>query len=166
MLLLPDDYARRVFDEPGGIAYLTRHLRHDRLGDTRASVQQMYELTFCLWLMSFDVESNEAIRSHFHRDGAVGVLCDLVASPPREKVVRCALSSLRNLATCTTSFKTSPSNSRNSDTEGSSYLMEMVGCGLMKSLVALRGRQWTDPDIVEGAYLFLAGVWLSFLSCF
>jgi len=147
MILIPDAQVRHVFDESGGIGYLTRHLRHDHLGDTRVSVQQLYELSFCLWLMSYDVETSERIRSHFHRHGTVSVLCDLAASSPREKVVRCALSTLRNLATCKAAFQLS---SRDSAIQGSKYLMEMVGCDLMKSVASLRTRQWTDPDIMEG----------------
>ena len=64
------------------------------------SVQHLYELCYCLWLLSYDCDSNPHIRHHFHRDGAVAALVDLVASAPREKVVRLALSSLRNLALC------------------------------------------------------------------
>ena len=149
MALIPDAQVRCVFDGSGGIGYLSRHLRYDHLGDTRASAQQLYELCFCLWLMSYDVESSDAIRNHFHRDGAVAVVCDLVASSPREKVVRCALATLRNLATCKAALKV---QRRGSDSviQGSDFLFEMVGCGLMKTLVALRARQWTDPDITEG----------------
>ena len=147
MILIPDAQVRRVFDESGGIGYLSRHLRYDHLGDTRTSVQQLYELSFCLWLMSYDVETSERARSHFHRHGTVGVLCDLAASSPREKVVRCALSTLRNLAKCKAAFQVS---SRDSTVQGSKYLIEMVGCGLMKSLASLRNRQWADPDILEG----------------
>ena len=150
MILIPDAHVRQVFDEAGGIGYLTRHLRYDYLGDSKASVQQLYELCFCLWLMSYDVENSEAIRNHFHRDGSVGVLCDLVAQSPREKVVRCALATLRNLATCKASLKVASKRATSTMIQGSDYLVEIVGCGLMKSLESLRSRQWTDPDIVEG----------------
>ena len=56
-----------------------------------ASVQQMYEICFCLWTMTYETE-DEVLISHFHRDGAIASLCDLVAAAPREKVVRLALS--------------------------------------------------------------------------
>lgn len=147
MILIPESPVRRAFDASGGVGYLTRHLRYDHLGDSKASVQHLYELCFCLWLMSYDVEDSEDIRNHFHRDGAVGVLCDLVARSPREKVVRCALATLTNLATCKAALKVA---SKGSAIQGSDYLVEIVGCGLMKSLETLRSRQWTDPDIVEG----------------
>ena len=35
---------RRVFDEAGGIGYLSRHLRYDHLGDTRASIPKVVEI--------------------------------------------------------------------------------------------------------------------------
>lgn len=148
MLLIAEPTVRQSFDASGGIGYLSRHMRVDHLGDSKASVQQLYELCFCLWLMSFDVEASTEIRNDFHRDGAVGVLVDLVATSPREKVVRCALATLRNLATCTADIKMASSARRK--IKGSNYLIEMVGCGLLKSLEGLSSRQWSDPDIVEG----------------
>jgi hypothetical protein len=137
-----------------------------------ASVQQLYELCFCLWTMTYECEKNIAIRSHFHRDGAVAALCELVALAPREKVVRLALSALRNLATCPTSTTTassssssshrpplpppfvasttSSSSSSSSNVGGPTFLSEMIECGLIKSVDLLKERQWTDPDIVQG----------------
>lgn len=166
MVLIPDSQVRRVFDGSGGIGYLCRHLRYDHLGDTRASVQQLYELCFCLWLMSYDVETSHAIRNHFHRDGAVGVLCDLAASSPREKVVRCALATVHNLATCKAALASQRRGADVSMIQGSDFLIEMVGCGLMKSLESLRSRQWTDPDIVEGAWTMTKRVVCEFATPF
>ena len=40
--------------------------------------------------MTYEVD--DQLISHFHRDGAVVALCDLVSMAPREKVVRLALS--------------------------------------------------------------------------
>jgi len=132
--------AQKLFDQAGGIGYLVRHLRVRQTRTSKkvlkgASVQQLYELCFCLWIMTYECNSFPTIRNHFHRDDAVAALCDLVAASPREKVVRVAFSSLRNLATC--------------EEEGSNFLGEMIGCGLMKSIDLMNERQWTDPDIVE-----------------
>jgi hypothetical protein len=98
-----------------------------------ASVQQMYELCFCLWTMTYECTNNESIRQHFHRDGAIAALSELIAAAPREKVVRLALSSLRNLAQIDAAF-----------------VQEMIGCGVLKSIDLLQERQWTDPEILEG----------------
>jgi V-type H+-transporting ATPase subunit H len=98
-----------------------------------SSVQQLYELLFCLWTMTYDCVNHPSIRQHFHRDKAVAALSELVAAAPREKVVRLALSSLRNLA--------------HTD---STFVQEMIGCGVLKSIDLLQDRQWSDPDILEG----------------
>lgn len=71
---------------------------------------------------------------------------DLVATAPREKVVRVALSSLRNLATCSDDELPTVGSKT---VDGSTFLGEMIGCGLMKSIDLMKERQWTDPDIVE-----------------
>ena len=116
--------------------------RSGRFKGGSANVQQVYELCFCLWTMTFEVEDNLEIRQHFHRDDAISALCDLVATAPREKVVRLALNALRNLATC---------NAKEGGVvEGRTFLREMMGYNLMKSIDLLKERQWTDPDIGEG----------------
>jgi V-type H+-transporting ATPase subunit H len=72
---------------------------------------------------------------------------DLVSSAPREKVIRVALSALRTLATCTPA---TPSDSPNKkDITSSTFLNEMIGCGLIKYIDQMKERQWTDPDIVD-----------------
>jgi V-type H+-transporting ATPase subunit H len=113
-----------------------------------ATVQQLYELCFCLWTLTYELDGSAEIRSHFSRDGAVAALVDLVAAAPREKVVRVALSALRNLATCSSDSGGSSVGKRK-DIGGTGFLTEMIGCGLYKSIDLLKERQWTDPDIVE-----------------
>jgi V-type H+-transporting ATPase subunit H len=178
--------ARIVLDRAGGIGYLSRHLRavrsnnnHWRMesppspntilrtnkngsryssnlpskgssSNSSASVQQLYELCFCLWTMTYECEEDLDIRKHFHRDGAVAALVQLVASAPREKVVRLALSALVNLAAC--------ENNRGSKIGGSTFLTEMIGCNLMKSIDLLKERHWSDPDIVQGTFCRCGGV--------
>lgn len=115
--------ARVLFDRAGGIAYMSRYLNSES-----TSAQQVYELCFCMWLLSFD--ANESMIRHFHRDGAVPVLVDLVATAPREKVLRCSLSTLRNLAAA-----------------DSQFIREMVGCDLSRSIDQLSERSWKDPEI-------------------
>lgn len=147
-VLIAAPETRSLFDQAGGIGYLVRHLRVRQTGPKKnsASVQHLYELCFCLWIMTYECNDSEEMRSHFHRDQAVAALVDLVATAPREKVVRVALSSLRNLATCTSEELP---NSDAKAVSGSTFLGEMIGCGLIKSLDLMKDRQWTDPDIVE-----------------
>ena len=99
------------------------------------SVQQLYELCFCLWTMTYECDEHETVRHHFARDGAVSALAELIAAAPREKVVRLALASLRRLA----------------EVDASLFVPEMIACRVLKTVELLRDqRQWSDPEISEG----------------
>jgi len=148
--------ARFIFSNSGGIGYISRHLRSKNQSSNNspmkkpsgASAQQIYEMSFCIWAMTYDCNSSSTIRTTFARDNAVQSLCDLVSSAPREKIVRVALSALRNLAECK-----SHDTEKRSDKKiinGSMFLGEMINCGLMKSIDLLKERQWSDPDIIDG----------------
>jgi V-type H+-transporting ATPase subunit H len=114
----------------------------------QASVQQLYELTFCLWILTYELNVHPLIRADFAKDGlAVSALVEMVSVAPREKVVRVALSSLRNLATCDADAY--PSAPGQTNVDGNFFLGDMIACGLMKAVAHLRDRQFTDPDIVE-----------------
>jgi hypothetical protein len=152
-VLLVSRDAREIFNKAGGIGYLARHLRVRKTqSDTKqigagASCQQLYELSFALWLMSFDCSDSQDIRNHFHRDGAVPALVELVAAAPREKVVRLALSTLRNLAVCKADMHGDSSTKK--AMTGSIFLTGMIGCGLLKWIDLMKERQWKDPDLIE-----------------
>lgn len=139
--------ARILFANSGGIGYISRHLRTGSKGkrSSSASVQQLYELCFCLWTLTYECNTSPVIRATFARDAAVNSLVDMVSSAPREKVIRVALSALRTLASCT------PEGSSESkkDVTASTFLNEMIGCGLIKYIDTMKERQWTDPDIVD-----------------
>lgn len=144
--------ARTMFANSGGIGYLSRHLRNGTKGgktNSGATVQQLYELCFCLWTITYECNSSAMIRSTFVRDHAVHALVDLVSSAPREKVVRVALSALRSLAQCTAEASPSPSSDSKKEVTGATFLSEMIGCGLMKYVDQMKERQWTDIDIVD-----------------
>jgi len=163
--------ARQIFTKNGGIGYIVRHLRSNskktesststmslaklRKKDTGASVQQLYELCFCLWAMTYDCNNSATIRAAFTRDGAVKSFCNLISGAPREKVVRVALSALRNLAECTADTDRQYVDSglgasqKSKVINGSVFLAEMIGSGLVKSVDIMLERQWGDPDIVE-----------------
>jgi V-type H+-transporting ATPase subunit H len=140
--------ARIKFANSGGIGYLSRHLRNGTKGlKSGATVQQLYELTFCVWALTYECNTSVTVRMAFARDNAVHSLVDLVSSAPREKVVRVALSALRSLAQCTADAAPSPSAKK--EVTGSTFLNEMIGCGLIKYVDQMKERQWTDPDIVD-----------------
>ena len=164
-ILMDAPETRNLFCKSGGIKYMSRQLRvgskakHIATSDKKkmgqASVQQLYEITFCMWTLTYELNRSAVIRADFAKDSlAVSALVDLVSVAPREKVVRVALSCLRNLATCIPEDN-EPSTGNGGGTSagppinGKSFLSEMIACGLMKAIDHLRDRQFTDPDLVE-----------------
>jgi len=147
---------RHLFSASGGIKYLSRQLRSKKVatsgGDSTKSgnttVQQLYELTFCLWCMTYELNGSPNIRADFAKEGAaIAALSDMISSAPREKVVRVALSALVNLAKCNADESPGPAGMTKVD--GGVFLTEMLAYKLLKSIKYLEDRQWTDPDIVE-----------------
>lgn len=156
-VLMDAPETRTLFCKSGGIKYLSRQLRVGSRSKSmsgaekkkfgQASVQQLYELSFCMWILTYELNNSYAIRQDFAKDTlAVSALVDLVSVAPREKVVRVALSALRNLATCD-GEDTQPAGQTRID--GRYFLSEMIACGLMKAIDYLRDRQFTDPDLVD-----------------
>eukprot|EP00539_Tryblionella_compressa_P003864 CAMPEP_0178736276 /NCGR_PEP_ID=MMETSP0744-20121128/2349_1 /TAXON_ID=913974 /ORGANISM="Nitzschia punctata, Strain CCMP561" /LENGTH=515 /DNA_ID=CAMNT_0020388729 /DNA_START=85 /DNA_END=1629 /DNA_ORIENTATION=+ len=159
LVVLMDAYESRViFSKAGGIKYMARQLasatkqssassdNNKKFG--QGSVQQLYELTFSMWVLTYELNTSYPIRADFAKEGVpVQALCELIAAAPREKVIRVALSALRNLATCSADEDAAPAGAPRHD--GKFFLDEMIGNGLMKSISLLRERQFTDPDIVD-----------------
>lgn len=157
-VLMDAPETRALFCKSGGIKYMSRQLRagskskgmsgSEKKKFGQASVQQLYEISFCMWYLTYDLNNSYSIRSDFAKDSsAVSALVDIVSVAPREKVVRVALSSLRNLATCHSESDSQPAGQPRVD--GNVFLSEMIACGLMKNVDHLRERQFTDPDLVD-----------------
>ena len=158
MTLMTATEGRQIFAASGGIKYLSRQLRQREKkqptntpsGSERksnSSVQQLYELAFCLWCLTYELNNFADVRADFAKDGLpVMALVELVSTAPREKVVRVALAALRNLATCSADVHPEPDAPR---IDSKVFLGEMIGCGLMKAIGLLQERQFTDPDIVD-----------------
>ena len=170
-VLMSAHETRILFCTSGGVKYLARQLRIGTKGAAKASVadnkknmgqasvQQLYELSFCLWSLTYELNGNYAVRCDFAKESlTVAALTDLVSIAPREKVVRIALASLRNLAVC--SADQSPPPAGSNDFDGVHFLSEMIACGLMKAVDHLRDRQFTDPDIIDGKL-----VWFLLVHC-
>ena len=159
LVVLMDAFESRViFAKAGGIKYMARQLlsaskqsasssdSNKKFG--QGSVQQLYELTFSMWVLTYELNTSFPIRADFAKEGIpVQSLCELIAAAPREKVVRVALAALRNLGTCSADEDAAPAGAPRHD--GKFFLDEMIGNGLMKSIQLLRERQFTDPDIVD-----------------
>lgn len=163
--VLVDAHETRIlFCKSGGIKYMARQLRigsqskslivTDKKKIGQASVQQLYEIAFCLWILTYELNNSSSIRHDFAKDSlVVSALVDLISVAPREKVVRVALASLRNLALCTIDEnEPAPANGA-PKIDGKFFLSEMIACGLMKAVDHLRDRQFTDPDLVEDVQL-------------
>jgi len=160
MTLLSATEGRQIFAASGGIKYLSRQLRQrdkrqtpsapSPMGaerKTHSSVQQLYELAFCLWCLTYELNNFADVRADFAKDGIpVLALVELVSSAPREKVLRVALAALRNLAICSADVHPEPEEPR---VDSKLFLGEMIACGMMKAIGLLRDRQFTDPDIVD-----------------
>lgn len=160
---------RRLFSQSSGVKYLSRQLRVGSKGSSKksgdssigqSSVQQLYELAYCMWNLTYELNPCYPVRCDFAKDGnAVSALVDLVSVAPREKVVRVALSALVNCATCTDEQSPAPAGAPKYD--GQHFLGEMIACGLMKSIDNLKDRQFTDPDIIMGACVsYCIVVWI------
>ena len=132
-----------------------------------SSVQQLYDLVFCLWCLSLDGSTDESVRKHFARDGAVPALAHLLKKVPREKVLRMALACLRSLSTLGSSnnmnendktktkgnSSSNISNSNNHDEH--SFVRNMIGCGVLKSLETVKQRRWNDTDLEDDLVFLL-----------
>jgi len=150
---------RHLFAKSNGIRYLVRQLKtlvdgkkgaivDEKKNSGSSTAQQLYELTFSLLCMSYELDSSHAIRSDFSKDGtAIVALTSLVAAAPREKCVRVSLSTLVNLSRCNADENAGPADSKVLD--GSSFLTDMLACRLLKQINHLEDRQFTDPDLAD-----------------
>lgn len=146
--------SRLIFARNSGVGYLTRHLRNrtnlrvQKKGKkNQPSSQQVYELCFCLWTLTYECNNDPMIRAAFHRDRVVNTLVGLLHSAPREKVIRVTLAALQNLAFCDAT--THPDLEGRKVIDGEFFLNEMIGCHMMKAIELLNERQWSDPDIIQ-----------------
>lgn len=95
---------------------------------SHSAVQLIYQVVFCLWSLSYSADA--ALAMVTTKIGLVAKLVDIVKIVQKEKVVRVAIATLKNLL---------PVASAASD---------MVGAGLVKALEHLQQRKWADEDIV------------------
>ena len=125
--------ARNMFLAQGGVMHISNVLK--RLG-VNGNAQQLYDLTFCLWTVSLGDETD--LRAFLHA-GTCRILTDLLATAPSRKVVRMALSTLRNLAS----------------SEDDDVLTELLTGGLQKLLEnmiqANAHKQTGDPEVESDA---------------
>uniref|UniRef100_T1JCY2 ATPase V1 complex subunit H C-terminal domain-containing protein n=1 Tax=Strigamia maritima TaxID=126957 RepID=T1JCY2_STRMM len=127
MMLRTDEY-RLAFVGVDGITTLVHVL------DGRVNFQIQYQLTFCLWVISF----NPTLAEKMQKFKVVPILADILSESVKEKVTRIILAVLRNLL----------EKPEDSDVARDNAIA-MVQCKVLKQLDILQGRKFDDPDIIE-----------------
>jgi len=129
MLLRIDEY-RMAFVTMEGISTLVYVL------GTRVNFQIQYQLTFCLWIMSF----NPVLAERMGRYNVIPVLADILADSVKEKVTRIILATFVNI------IKKPEDHSISKD-----HAIAMVQRKVLKQLeiLAQSGQKFEDPDILE-----------------
>merc|ERR1711892_1566645 len=125
MMLRLDDY-RQAFVGVDGIATLVSVL------SGRLNFQIQYQLTFCLWVLSFNVEVATKLNAY----GVIPVLADILADAQKEKVSRIILAVFRNMIEKPEESQVIKEN-----------CISMVQCRVMKQLEFLEQRKFEDEDI-------------------
>lgn len=195
-------HARRFFfGEGGGIGYLSQHLRRfittasttttttkkatpktppkspkGTPSSSSPSVQQVYEVLFCLWTMILDIplattttpNDDDILLHSLVRDGTIRMMMQLLSMAPREKIVRMTLRILAQLVRIITSTTTITSSNHH-HSRGSAILSEMLVASrhhhssststttttpILETLKSLQlkqeQQQWDDVDMKEG----------------
>eukprot|EP00658_Telonema_sp_P-2_P012300 TRINITY_DN14688_c0_g1_i3.p1 TRINITY_DN14688_c0_g1~~TRINITY_DN14688_c0_g1_i3.p1 ORF type:complete len:485 (+),score=155.99 TRINITY_DN14688_c0_g1_i3:112-1566(+) len=89
--------------------------------------QLLYQLSFCLWLLSYDPAIAEAIAATDVVHNMLRVMRDVT----KEKVLRMCIACFRNLV------------------DKADHNETMIEQGALKQLVVLRNKTWSDEEVVE-----------------
>lgn len=127
MMLRIDDY-RHAFVGVDGIATIVSVL------SGRVNFQIQYQLTFCLWVLSFNVK----LATKLNKFGVIPILADVLSDAQKEKVSRIILAVFRNLIEKPEEADVKKEN-----------CISMVQSKVLKQLELLEQRKFDDEDIVE-----------------
>merc|ERR1719295_2137359 len=127
MMLRIDDY-RHAFVGVDGIATIVSVL------SGRVNFQIQYQLTFCLWVLSFNV----GVATKLNKFGVIPILADILSDAQKEKVSRIILAVFRNLMEKPEELDVKKEN-----------CISMVQCKVLKQLELLEQRKFDDEDIQE-----------------
>ncbi|KAI8390886.1 ATPase V1 complex subunit H [Radiomyces spectabilis] len=108
----------------GAIKELVRRL------EKSASPQMQYQVIFCLWLLTFEPEIASKLNEQYD---VVPLLIDIAKAAVKEKVIRVAIATLKNLV------ELAPAEN----------LAAMLVAKLLPFTENLAARKWSDADIVE-----------------
>jgi len=120
--MLKKPHIQAVFiEEKNGLTRLMPLLRKDA-----QNTQLHYLAIFCLWLLSFNKQCFDALKT----SGVVGEIAKVLKVSVREKVIRLCFATLKNLLEQPEKFNE-----------------EMIGQGLVKACQTMLTRNWKDKDI-------------------
>jgi len=126
-MLLKQECYRDVFYVMDGINVIVQVL-----ASGKHNFQIQYQLTFCLWVMTF----NHLIAQNMSKYGVIPALADILSHSVKEKVTRITLAVLRNLI--------EKPEDRTIQRENS---IQMVQCKVLKQLEILAGNKFEDEDV-------------------
>lgn len=125
MMLRIDDY-RLTFVHLDGIAAIVSVL------SGRVNFQIQYQLSFCLWVLTF----NTTIAEKLNKFGVIPILADILTDAQKEKVSRIILAVFRNMIEKPEESQIVKEN-----------CISMVQCKVMKQLEFIEQRKFDDEDI-------------------
>merc|ERR1719461_1382791 len=125
MMLRIDQY-RIAFVSLDGIGVLVGVL------SGRVNFQIQYQLSFCLWVMTFNI----TIAEKLNKFGVIPILADILADAQKEKVSRIILAVFRNMIEKPEESQVVKEN-----------CISMVQCKVMKQLEFLEQKKFEDEDI-------------------
>jgi len=115
--------------EANGLLPLSTLITASSMSNSSSTVQLLYQTIFSLWSLSYSPDAcNEMASSKM---GLISKLVEIVRTSPKEKVIRVALSTMRNLV--------GSGNASN----------DMVVFGLMPVLESMQQRKFADEDIPD-----------------
>ncbi|KAH7298176.1 hypothetical protein KP509_25G030600 [Ceratopteris richardii] len=124
-VLLREPHVRQLFVFRDGVQFITPLISP---ASSQQYIQLLYEATLCLWLLSFNDAAVDAIGSTH----ALSRLVEVARTSTKEKVVRVAILTLRNLI------------------NKEYFASKMVDIGLPKVIQSLKLQAWTDEDLLDG----------------
>jgi len=127
--LVASGAGRTAAIEADALLILSTLITASSMSNSSSTVQLLYQTLFSLWSLSYSPEA--ALEMASSKMGLVAKLVEIVKCSPKEKVVRVALSTLRNLL-----GTGSASN-------------DMVVFGIMPVLETLQQRKFADEDIPD-----------------
>jgi V-type H+-transporting ATPase subunit H len=128
-VLLREPPVRQLFHRSNGVTLLSPLLSPPPLGATSMSIQLQYESILCAWELSFYGPAAEALAG---MEGVVAGLIHVVRLAQKEKLVRAALLTLKNLLNV-------------NDNAALDYAV--VEKGLGKAVSIRQEQNWDDDDV-------------------